>query len=242
MASATHATPAGGRMDESPHKAFGLAIAFLFPGFAGLWTLSRFVPSLKEWLRVASAQETTVAGFLLIVLASVGAGVFLGGVRAIVLDEWIFRREQGRFAVIFPEIDHRRRTEGSFDSVYIDLRESYFRYFQFYAHTLVVLPLAVAGSIYDSAASLFEAWVVVGGATLVGAVLFHNAHKSLRLYRDRLVMLLDVRADSGDYGRPPKPPGPPPLREGEERRAPRIPEPEPPKPQPPPKPEPQRKK
>jgi hypothetical protein len=54
---------------------FGLAIAFLVPGFTVLWGVSYFDETVRHWLSGSSTAMPTVGGFLYVTLASLAAGV-----------------------------------------------------------------------------------------------------------------------------------------------------------------------
>lgn len=66
--------------DEIP-KYFGLLLAFVLPGFVGLWALSYFEPTLGQWFSTAADKDTSVGSFFFVVLASIGMGVFVSGLR-----------------------------------------------------------------------------------------------------------------------------------------------------------------
>ena len=75
-------------------KSFGLIIGFLIPGMVGLYGVSLHVETIEGWFSVAStAQSSSVGGFLFVLVASIGVGVFISNVRWLVLERWIWKRE-----------------------------------------------------------------------------------------------------------------------------------------------------
>ena len=60
------------------------------PGIRGLWALGYHVEEIRGWLGSSQAAGTEVGGFLFVVLASVGLGVFLSGVRYFLFDRFLF--------------------------------------------------------------------------------------------------------------------------------------------------------
>lgn len=181
----------GGPGPDRVAEAFGYVVAYLCPGFIGLWTISRFVDTLGNWLSDAAAHSTSFGGFLLLVLASLSLGVFISGVRVLVFENLVFKAERFKDCEM-PSVDVRRRTSGAFESVYLDLRESYFRFWQFYSHTLVVLPFAVGAWLWKEWPGPGWAALTVLAATVVGYVLFRNALFSRRRYCVKIAQLLGL--------------------------------------------------
>lgn len=66
---------------------FGLAISYLMPGMVALFGLSYQVTDLRKWFGFVAQHDTTFAGFLFVMVASVGAGVMLSAVRSFVLED-----------------------------------------------------------------------------------------------------------------------------------------------------------
>ena len=125
-------------MDEKLSQYFGLIIAFLVPGMVGLFALSYFEPSLREWFGFAAASETTVGGFLFVLLGSIGMGVFVSGLRWCLCDRCF------KMFPAAPNFQHERRHEEQKDRAYQDARAQHYMFFLFYANTLTILPFLFA--------------------------------------------------------------------------------------------------
>ena len=70
---------------DSIDRYFGLAISYLMPGMVALFGLSYRVPDLRSWFGFVAQHDTTFAGFLFVMVASLGVGVMLSAVRSFVL-------------------------------------------------------------------------------------------------------------------------------------------------------------
>jgi hypothetical protein len=170
--------------EGKPSEYFGLMIAFLVPGFLAVWAISSLDPVAGGWIGTASQQQTTIGGFLFVVLASLGIGVFISGIRSVL---------EGMILNPGPNIDERNRREH--ESVYKDLRDQHYRFYQFHGNTAISLALAymiLLGRDRVNAAVTI-AWL------LAEIVLLFNAAKQIRAYRAKCLKLL------GTYS-PPKAP------------------------------------
>ena len=66
---------------DSIDRYFGLAIAYLMPGMIALFGLSYRLPDIRRWFGLVANHDTTFAGFLFAMVASIGAGVLSKAVR-----------------------------------------------------------------------------------------------------------------------------------------------------------------
>ena len=90
-------------------KSFGLIIAFLIPGMVGLYAVSIYVPVIREWFGIAVDQSTTIGGFLFVIVASIGMGVFISGMRWFVLEHLIWKRESPELNTAQRPLPHSSR-------------------------------------------------------------------------------------------------------------------------------------
>jgi hypothetical protein len=122
-------------MDEKISQYFGLIIAFLIPGMVGLYALSFFEPALREWFGLAASSPTTIGGFLFVILASVGMGVFLSGVR------WFVCENCFSLFPSAPPLQVEDRQDERKDKAYQDIRAQHYVYYLFYANLMIALLL-----------------------------------------------------------------------------------------------------
>ncbi len=123
---------------------FGRVIAFVIPGLIALYALSYFAPPLRNLFGLT--QPPTVAGFLFVLLCSIGLGVFVSGIRWMIFHLWLER-----------EIDATNLNEKN-DDAFRGLVSDYYQFYQFYSNSAV------------SVLFFFAAWVLTqpysGRATL----------------------------------------------------------------------------
>ena len=156
-------------------KSFGLIIAFIVPGMIGLYAASFPVPALRDWFGVASSQPPTVSGFLFVNVAAAGAGVFLSGIRWLVLEYWFWEEKDpgGRISIA-----ERQRSE----PVYQNLVAQFYDFYLFYGNTLVALILLYFAWVFTEG---FHWWLAGTNVALVVVipVLARSACSSLDHFR-----------------------------------------------------------
>ncbi len=162
-------------------ESFGLLIAYLIPGFIGLWGLSYVSPDIASWIGTSEAERQTIGGFLSGTVAAVGAGLTASTLRWLIIDplhhhtgirlpEWNFQ-------------DLYARTEAF--SVLIEI---HYRYYQFYANSIVAMLFAAAMRWAIQGVGILEVILAVG---MVG--LFYAASRdTLRKYYDRVGWVLET--------------------------------------------------
>jgi hypothetical protein len=120
---------------ESSVNDFGLLIAYVLPGFVALWGAASAVPSLRPWFGLTPDEAPTVGGFLFLTVASVGAGLVASTVRWLTVDAL-----HHRTGIRPPAWDFGRL--GRNVQAFAVLVDGHYRYYQFYANTLVALAAA----------------------------------------------------------------------------------------------------
>lgn len=121
-------------MSELSEKNFGLLIAYVLPGFVTLWGISRFSPTVESWIVMDGAGAPTVAGFMYVTLASIGAGLTISAIRWALIDSLHHATgiEPPRWD--FAKLDER--FEG-----FTGLVENHYRYYQFYSNMLIAVAI-----------------------------------------------------------------------------------------------------
>ncbi len=110
-------------------KTFGLAIAFLTPGFIVVWPLSSYLPTLGLWLG-SSPQQVTIGGFFYATVASLAAGLVVSAIRSTVLDFIHHKTGIRRPTLNYAKLQDNKE---AFDIVI----EGFYRYYQFYGNDWV---------------------------------------------------------------------------------------------------------
>ena len=178
-------------MQQQDHltKSFGLIIAFIVPGMIGLYAASFPVPGLRDWFGVASSQPPTVGGFLFVNVAAAGAGVFLSGLRWLVLEKWYWGwlySENDRGGSV--SIAERSRSE----LVYQNLVAQFYDFYLFYANTLFALILLYAAWAFTEEPHWGLAWAGVALAVAI-CVLERSARNSFERFHARRANLLNLK-------------------------------------------------
>ena len=162
---------------------FGLLIAYLLPGFTCLWGLSYVSDTVRSWLGTNPTDAPTVGGFLCVTLASVAAGLTVSTLRWLVIDtihhwtgvpraSWDFSRLQQNVAAYDVIIEYK------------------YRYYQFYANTLIALVVVcVSRRVSFGFWSTAIGWLDLG-FLLLGVIFFLASRDTYRKYLSRGDMLL----------------------------------------------------
>ena len=113
-------------MSELSHKNFGLLIAYVLPGFAAVWGISQFSPTVESWIATSGQGGPTIAGFLYVTLASLAAGLTVSAVRWVIIDRFHHATGLKPPCLEFANLDDRLQG-------FLALVENHYRYYQFYA-------------------------------------------------------------------------------------------------------------
>ena len=117
-------------MGELSERNFGLVIAYVLPGFVGLWGISYFSPTVDLWLRTPQLGTPNIAGFCYATLASLAVGLTVSAVRWAIIDT--IHHATG----IAPPPWRFARFDDKLQGFMV-LVESHYRFYQFYANTFV---------------------------------------------------------------------------------------------------------
>jgi hypothetical protein len=118
---------------------FGLLIAYLLPGLAGLYGLSFWITPLQKTFETFLTAESNLGLFLIVVLASLMIGLLANGIR-FVLFEVAFCRKH-RFDQSFNKYMAGERKLSAYR---LAIDESY-RYHQWWGGIVVVAPIGFLG-------------------------------------------------------------------------------------------------
>lgn len=119
-------------MTDLREDSFGLLIAYVVPGFLSIVQLAAFAEPLQIWLASDLDTAPSVAGFLYVTIASVGAGLTASAIRWLVLDTIHHRTG------VAPPTWSFRRLHSRADA-FQGVVQNHYRYYQFYGNTLIVI-------------------------------------------------------------------------------------------------------
>ena len=181
-------------MREVTGRNFGLLIAYILPGFVSLWGLAEFTPSVKVWLSASAVMVDampTVGGFLYVTLASVAAGLTASTIRWAVID-----RIHHATGIPKPPWDDSKLQDklDAFEA----LVENHYRYYQFYANTLVALVVLLAARLVVSGRCLTAMNAFDCAIVLTGLIYWAGSRDALRHYYTRAAYLLGTNEGETD--------------------------------------------
>jgi hypothetical protein len=124
----------GDSVKDVGSTSFGLLIAFLLPGFAGMFALAFFAPPVAELFSKFIEAESNVGRFLLMILCSLVVGLEVSIVRWLLFQELVCRKY--------------KREPSSFDSLTDPAKlsafraavDEHYRYHQFWGGMAIVTP------------------------------------------------------------------------------------------------------
>ena len=172
-------------MSELSEKNFGLLIAYVLPGFVTLWGISLFSPTVDSWITTSQHGAPTVAGFLYVTLASLAAGLTVSAVRWVIIDRLHHATGLKPPRLEFANLDDRLQG-------FLALVENHYRYYQFYANSLVAGAMAYAAHSSRHGINFCQpSWPTLG-FILLELVLLAGSRDSIRKYYSRVERLLET--------------------------------------------------
>jgi hypothetical protein len=157
------------------NRQFGLTIAYLLPGFIALSGLAPFVPAVGRWL---NGQETAGLGApVYAIIAAVAAGMIASCFRWALIDTL-------HAATGVPPGTFNAQALEAHPAAFSVLVDSHYRYYQFYANTLVAVVWAYLIHRVLRTSPLLGLGTDIGMLILC-AVLFAGSRDALAKYRNR---------------------------------------------------------
>jgi len=162
---------------------FGFVIAFLLPGFAGMFGISFFVSPVQQLFSQFIDAESNVGRFLLMILCSLVVGLEVSGIRWLVFEKWLcgkYKRDESKY---------RRLGDDSKLAAFRAAVDENYRYHQFWGGMAVVTPLIGWGLVWPTSGCLTLAlgavFVALEGLNVAGAI------SAYRNYIDRTDRILE---------------------------------------------------
>jgi hypothetical protein len=166
---------------EILNRQFGLIIAYVLPGFVALAGIAPLVPAVAGWLE-PTGQGVGLGPPVYALLAATAAGMTVSCFRWLLIDQ--LHAMTGLGAPVF-----NARALEERPSAFTYLVESHYRYYQFYANTLVsvVWTYGIHRWLRTSPLLRFGSDVAV---LILCAVLFAGSRDALEKYRSRCGQLV----------------------------------------------------
>lgn len=172
-------------------RQFGLIIAYLLPGFIALAGIAPLVPAVAGWLQPAT-QIIGIAPPLYALMAATAAGMVVSCCRWLVIDQLLY------FTGL-PQSISNYRVLGERIVALNYLVENHYRYYQFYANTLIAILFAYGINRLLKTSSLLGLGTDLGVLTLC-AVLLAGSRDALSKYRQRAGQLAGPVAEKDTTG------------------------------------------
>ena len=128
--------------NKAPALDFGALIAFVAPGFVGLFAIAYQLPSVDKLVAEASKAEQNVGVFLFGLLASLSVGLAVSGLRSLFVDIAINFLLKKICNVTDSVIQWKNFDLPSLTKL-LTLRDNFYRYYQFYSNMAVAMILWV---------------------------------------------------------------------------------------------------
>ncbi len=177
-------------------RQFGLVVAYLLPGFVSLAGFSLLVPAVARWLSPAVSYGEAGLGIgppVYTLLAALALGMVVSCFRWIVIDH------VHSWTGVIPPLWAVERLEERLGA-FTYLVEAHYRYYQFYANTLIAVVWTYALNRWMGTSSLLGPGTDLG-VVILCAALFAGSRDALAKYYARTSRLIGQVAgeNSGDF-------------------------------------------
>ena len=179
-------------MAETSSRQFGLIVAYLLPGFIGLAGLSPLFPVVQDWLQPVEQEGVGFGPPIYALLSAIAIGMIVSCVRWLVIDHL------HHWTGVKPPAWDDRALDRCLDA-FNYIVEAHYRYYQFYANTLVAVLWAYGMNRIDGTLPLLGTGTDLG-VLLLCIVLFAGSRDALSKYYTRTGRLVGQVAEEGLEG------------------------------------------
>ena len=193
-------------MKDLTVTSFGLIIAYLLPGFVGLYGLSFWSLSLRKIFSTFLTTESNIGLFLIVLLASLVVGMLAHGLRWLLVEVWGSPSKYRVEPSLYAKLSGERKL-----SAFRTIVDEWYRYHQWWGGIAVVAPIGYLGWITSPDASVVEfskKTLLSIGFIALEAFLIFTAWKVWTICSLRTQWIL--KGDDNMGGTPSQPPPPPP--------------------------------
>lgn len=178
-------------MADNSSKQFGLIVAHVLPGFIGLAGIAPLFPAVVQWLQPASQGEAGFGPPIYALMAATAVGMIVSCVR------WLLIDHLHHWTGVTPPVWDDRALESRLEA-FNYIVEVHYRYYQFYANTLVAVLWAYGMNRFYGTLPLLGMGTDLG-VFLLCSVLFVGSRDALSKYYIRTDRLVG-QATEKDYG------------------------------------------
>lgn len=170
-------------MKDVTATSFGLVIAYLLPGVAGLYVLSFWSPDLGKVFDAFLKAQSNVGLFFLLTLAALLVGLEVTLLRWLIFEKWF-----SPVSALKPADFDNLKTEDLL-AAFRGAVDEHYRYHQFWGNMAIVLPFAVITTIHESVWSCRAIFAVLFLVILEGITCI-AAREAYRHYVNRARAIL----------------------------------------------------
>jgi hypothetical protein len=169
---------------ETFNKYFGHVVAFLIPGFVGIWGMSYAIPTIRSWLLPHEMSNATIPGMFYVLVGSLGVGMTISAARWMIVDS-------------FHHITGLERPELNFANLkgclseFEAINEHHYRYYQFYANTFLAILVAYLSRMYFGKVNPLYEPVMLSGVAFACVVLFFASRHSLERFYTSVLSIVN---------------------------------------------------
>jgi hypothetical protein len=171
---------------------FGFLIAYLLPGFAGLFAISFFAPPVQRLFSQFVEAESNVGRFLLVILCSLVVGLEVSVARWLLFEKWLCRKHKRDTS------KYRHLSNQSKLSAFRAAVDENYRYHQFWGGMAVVTPFVAWGVV--SLTSGGPAYLLTGAFIALEVLNFVGGCSAYQNYVDSTQKILEGLEDGERLG------------------------------------------
>jgi hypothetical protein len=166
-------------MANNRDKDFGLLISIILPGYIAILGFADHSERIQLWIGQAGSESPSIGGFLLLTVASVFAGMTVSTIRWAVIDT--LHHATGICRPNWQMSNLKDR-----DQAFLVMVDIHYRYYQFYANSIIAAPVLLAGHWLSNGFSILE---LIASLSLV-TLFFFGSRDTLMKYYKRVDALL----------------------------------------------------
>lgn len=173
-------------MSDLSGKNFGLLIAYVVPGFVVLWGLQPVSLTIQSWLVASPAIPSGIEALFFVTVASIALGMTTSAFRWAIVDT--LHAWTGLPRPVWDDAKLQQQL-GAYDVIV----EAHYRYYQFYANTLISL-VAAAVIAWSTEQPWIQSPQYCAALLLTNGVFLAMSRDTLRKYYLRTSRLLGTLA------------------------------------------------
>lgn len=175
---------------------FGLLIAYVIPGLAGLWATCLWDAGIRGWVAQSASLTTSIGGFLVLTMAALGVGLSVQALRFAAF-EVVLAKVSGLVAkypyLKPPAYNNAQRVDPQVRATSREITDQHYRYYQCHGGLAIAFPVVfIAWCAKEPAISIGGKLIMALPFLIVEAALVAAAIDALRRTRERTTAVLQA--------------------------------------------------